>query len=63
MIMVGPSLADGTNEVMFFIDDLTTPTLDHNSVSNFGYNIVELNSVFGPVTGYYDDVNFSVITP
>jgi hypothetical protein len=63
MIVVGPPRADGTNDVMFFIDDLTTPTLDHNSVSNFGYNIVELNSVFGPVTGYYDDVNFSVITP
>jgi hypothetical protein len=63
MIVVGPALADGTNDVMFFIDDLTNPTLQHNSVSNFGYNIIELNSDFGPVTGYYDDVNFSVITP
>jgi hypothetical protein len=63
MIVVGPALADGTNDVMFFIDDLTHPTLKHNSVSNFGYNIMELNSDLGPVTGYYDDVNFSVITP
>ena len=63
MIIVGPMLADGTNDVMFFIDDLTNPTLDHNSVSNFGYNVIELNSNYGAVTGYYDDVNFSAVTP
>ena len=63
MIVVGPTLADGSNDVTFYIDDLTNPTLGHNSVSSFGYNIIELNSDIGPVTGYYDDVNFSVITP
>lgn len=61
MIVVGPALADGTNDVMFFIDDLTNPTLEHNSMSNFGYNVIELNSNYKEVTGYYDDVNFSII--
>ena len=63
MIIVGPMLADGTNDVMFFIDDLTTPVLEHNSESNFGYNVIKLNANFGAVTGYYDDVNFSMVTP
>jgi hypothetical protein len=62
MILVGPALADGTNDVMFFIDDLTTPTLEHNSVSNFGYNVIELNSNFRATTAYYDDINFSAVT-
>jgi hypothetical protein len=63
MIIVGPMLADGTNDVMFFIDDLTNPTLEHNSVTNFGYNVIELNGDYGTVSGYYDDVNFSLVTP
>jgi hypothetical protein len=63
MIIVGPMLADGTNDVMFFIDDLTNPTLEHNSATNYGYNVIELNADYGMTTGYFDDVNFSVVTP
>ena len=63
MILVGPLLDDGTNDINFFIDDLTTPTLEHNSVTNFGYNVIEINTNFGSATGYFDDVNFSVVTP
>ena len=55
-------LCDGTNDVTFFIDDLTTPTLEQNSVTNFGYNVIELNANYGPITGYFDDVNFAVIS-
>jgi hypothetical protein len=63
MILIGPMLEDGTNDVSFFIDDLTTPTFEHNSVTNYGYNVIEINVSFGPVTGYFDDVNFTAIVP
>ncbi len=63
MIVIGPMLSDGTNDVTFFIDDLTTPTFEHNSVTNYGYNVIEIDVDFGPVTGYFDDVNFSLVTP
>jgi hypothetical protein len=63
MILVGPMLADGTNDVTFYIDDMTTPTLESNSGTNFGYNVIELNADYGATTGYYDDVNFSVVMP
>lgn len=59
-IVIGPMLDDGTNDVTFFIDDLTNPTLEHNSVTNYGYNVIELNASFGPRTGYFDDVSFDV---
>jgi len=65
MIIVGPLLADGTNEVTFFIDDLTKPTVDDfvPAVQNFGYNIIELNANAGITAGYYSAVNFSLINP
>ena len=59
MIFVGPLLDDGTNDVSFYIDDLENPVLVHNSVTTYGYNIIEINANFGPVTGYFDDVSFS----
>jgi hypothetical protein len=61
-IVVGPMLADGTNDVTFFIDDMTTPTLEHNSMTNYGYNVIEINTKFGPKTGYFDDINFTVLS-
>jgi hypothetical protein len=61
-IVVGPMLADGTNDVTFFIDDMSTPTLEHNSITNYGYNVIEINTKFGPQTGYFDDINFTVLS-
>jgi hypothetical protein len=61
-IVIGPMLADGTNDVTFFIDDMTTPTLEHNSMTNFGYNVIEINMKYGAQTGYFDDINFAVIS-
>ena len=65
MIIVGPLLADGTNEVSFFIDDLTNPTVDDfvPAAQNFGYNIIEINANAGTTAGYYSAVNFSLINP
>jgi hypothetical protein len=60
MIVIGPALGDGTNDVNFYIDNLTVPTLTHNSVESFGYNVLELNANFGSDSAYYDDVSFSV---
>jgi hypothetical protein len=62
-IVIGPMLADGTNDVTFFIDDMTTPTLESNSGTNYGYNVIEVNANYGPQTGYFDDINFAVISP
>lgn len=62
-IVVGPAQADGTNDVNFFIDQFSQPTLSHNSVSTYGYNVIELNSFFGTQTGYFDDLTFDGLTP
>jgi hypothetical protein len=65
MIIVGPLLADGTNEVTFFIDDLTKPTVDDfvPAAQNFGYNVIELNANAGTTAGHYSAINFSMINP
>jgi len=44
----------------FFVDDMTTPTLEHNSMTSYGYNVIEINAAFGPQFGYFDDINFAV---
>ena len=62
-IVVGPALADSTNTVHFFIDNMSTPVLSHNSVLTYGYNVLELNTFFGPTTGYTDDVTFDRVKP
>jgi len=61
LIVIGPPLGDGTNDVNFYIDNLATPTLTHNSATAFGYNVLELNTNQGPTTGYFDDVSFSAV--
>lgn len=58
-IVVGPALGDGSNNVSFFIDDMVNPTLTHNSVTKWGYNVIEFNTKFGSTTGYFDDVIFT----
>jgi hypothetical protein len=63
LIVVGPALGDNTNDVNFFIYDLINPTLTHNSVLSFGYNVLELNQDYGPTTGYFDDLQFGIGTP
>jgi hypothetical protein len=63
MIVIGPLLTDLTNDITFYIDDMTTPTLEHNSLWTHGYNVIEINAAFGPAPGYFDDFNFSMVTP
>jgi len=60
-IVVGPPLADGSADVVFYIDDLVNPAFWHNSVSKRGFNVIELNTNYGATSGYYDDVTFSVV--
>lgn len=62
-IDVGPALPDGTNYVQFYIDDMNSATFAHDSIENFGYNVIEMNLKFGNQTAYYDDVTFSSIVP
>jgi hypothetical protein len=68
LIVIGPlhdpANGDLTADVTFYIDDMTTPTVGpHTSVSNFGFNVIEINTKFGVQTGYFDDINFSIVTP
>ncbi len=57
-IVVGDALADGTNDVSFYVDDMLNPCLTHNSMTNVGYNVIELNTdVYG--TAYFDDLTLS----
>ncbi|HEX2948646.1 MAG TPA: hypothetical protein VHV83_03615 [Armatimonadota bacterium] len=60
-IAVGPALANMTNVVCFFVDDMTNPALVHNSTTSCGYNFINLNEKTGAQTGYYDDISFSKI--
>jgi hypothetical protein len=59
MIEVGPALGDNTNQVTFSIDGVTA--LSRNSKTSFGYNVLEFNTNFGSLTGYFDDVTFSAV--
>jgi hypothetical protein len=60
-IVVGPALGNGTANVDFYIDDMVNPTFSHNSVTAWGFNVLEMNTYYGATTGYFDDVSFSVI--
>ncbi len=55
-IVVGPALPNGTNDVKFYIDG--SLTFEHNSVTALGYNAIEINTKFGRVSGYFDDIRF-----
>ena len=58
-IVIGDALPDGTNPVDFYIDNTATPAFSSNSVTNFGYNVIELNTNYGTTAGYMDDVVLS----
>ena len=57
----GKIVVDGANNVSFYIDDMNNPVLTHSAVLTYGYNVLELNTGYGPTTGYFDDVRFSLI--
>lgn len=57
-IFVAHRKHNGTNKISFYIDDGLNPTLVHNSVTRFGYNVIELNAAFGAQRAYFDDVGF-----
>ncbi len=70
MIDVGPALADGSNLISFYIDDMNNPLDQRNSVSKVGYNLVELNALSSGTTtagtyysAYYDDIMVVVPEP
>jgi hypothetical protein len=58
-VAIGPALGDNTNQVTFYVDDIVA--LSRNSKTAFGYNVLELNTNFGSLTGYFDDISFSVV--
>lgn len=60
-IVIGSALGNGTNDVSFFIDDMANATMTHNSVTAYGYNVLEMNTNFGSTTGYFDDVSFDLV--
>jgi hypothetical protein len=47
--------------VYFYIDDMANPTFTHNSVTKWGYNVIEFNTMYGTISGYFDDVTFDVV--
>lgn len=58
-IIVGPALGNNTNQVTFNIDGVMA--LSRNSITAYGYNVLEFNTKFGSQTGYFDDVSFTII--
>lgn len=60
-IIVGPVLGDNTADVSFYIDDMSTPLLTHNSATTWGFNVIEINDAYGTTFGYFDDLTFDVV--
>ena len=42
----------------FYIDNMVTPALTHATVTDTGFNLLEINADFGNTTGYFDDFTF-----
>jgi hypothetical protein len=40
---------------------MSNPVLTHSAVTTYGYNVLELDTDYGPTGGYFDDVSFSLI--
>jgi hypothetical protein len=57
-IHVGLTKRDSTNEITFYIDDGVNPVLRHNSVTDYGFNVIEINADYGAATAYFDDIGF-----
>jgi hypothetical protein len=57
----GKITVDLVNNVSFYVDDMLNPVFSHNGVLTYGYNVLELNTDYGPTGGYFDDLGFSVI--
>ncbi len=60
-IVLSAALADGSANASFFIDDMTNTALTNNTVSTNGFNIIEMDTEFANLTGYYDDLTFDVV--
>ncbi len=56
-IVIGSPLVNNTNNVDFYIDNMLSPIFSHNSMTTWGYNVIEVNTKFGSATGYFDDFN------
>jgi len=51
--------ANGANTpASFYIDDMATPALVHDTVNSDGFNIIEINGDYGNTSGYFDDLTF-----
>lgn len=49
--------ANGANTpASFYIDNMVTPALTHAIMTDYGFNLLELNADLGNTTGYFDDV-------
>lgn len=68
-IQVGLPKATGTNDVGFYIDDMTTPLLTTDSVSAAGYNLIETQEMIAPLDAadkygyfaFYDDLTVATL--
>ena len=60
-IVAAPALADGTCNLSFYVDNMINPILTHNSVTKCGFNVIEINTMFGSKSAYYDDVAFGTV--
>jgi len=58
-IVVSAPLADGSNTLSYYIDNMTTPLLVKNSITKGGFNILELNLSSGTITTFYDDFSIT----
>jgi hypothetical protein len=59
-----PQLADLSNDVIGYLDDMVNPVVQDNAPSHNGFNCIELNGNYGPdntITAYYDDITLDVL--
>jgi hypothetical protein len=59
-----PQLADQSNDIVGYLDDMVNPVIQDNVVSPNGYNSIEMDDNFGPdgsITAYYDDITMDYL--
>lgn len=54
-IAVGNKLANNTNDIEFYIDDMVNPASVKNSTTTGSYNVLQMTAGYGTTNGAFDD--------
>lgn len=60
---ISPPLNNFGRDLDFYIDDMIFPLYSQNSVTTYGFNVIEINAGTSTTLGYFDDVRFALEIP